>query len=55
MSKLSSELQKLLAEGVRASGFPFQAKIQHLLETAAGWSVNGSECSWRDGDKGEIP
>ena len=51
MSKLSSELQELLSEGIRASGFPFQAKMQHLLESAEGWSVVGSECSWRNKDK----
>ena len=51
MSEVSSDLQELLAKGIRASGFPFQAKIQHLLESAAGWSVVGSECSWRNDDK----
>lgn len=46
MDEPSSDLRNLLANGVRASGFPFQAKIQHLLESLPKWSVVGSECSW---------
>ena len=40
-------LKQLLAECVKASGFPFQAKIQNLIESNSKWKVLATECPWR--------
>jgi len=31
------QLKQLLAESIKASGFPFQAKIQNLIESNPKW------------------
>lgn len=43
----SDPLKQLLAESVKASGFPFQAKIQDLIESSSKWEVLTTECPWR--------
>jgi hypothetical protein len=47
-SLTSDELLKALAESVKSSGFPFQAKIQDLIESQEDWQVLANEFPWRD-------
>jgi hypothetical protein len=44
--QLPDALKQLLAESVKASGFPFQAKIQNLIESSSEWKVLGTEYPW---------
>jgi hypothetical protein len=43
----NSSLKQLLADSIKASGFPFQAKVESLIDCCAGWEVLGSEWPWR--------
>lgn len=46
MDEPSKEVRDLLAQAIIASGFPYQAKIESLIEASHGWSVIASEVSW---------
>lgn len=46
-SKQDKSIKELLAEVVAASGFPFQAKIQAVIESRKDWKVLGAEMPWR--------
>lgn len=46
MNDKSKEMTGLLVQAVKASGFPFQARIQNIIESVDGWHVTGSEVSW---------
>lgn len=47
LKQSSDQLKQLLTKCVKASGFPFQAKIQKLIESTSKWSVLATECPWR--------
>jgi hypothetical protein len=40
-------LKQLLVERVRVSGFPFQAKVESLIESSSKWEVLATEYPWR--------
>jgi len=46
-SKAVKSTKELLAEVVASSGFPFQAKIQAVIESREDWKVLGTEVPWR--------
>jgi len=50
----SDPLKQLLVECVKASGFPFQAKIQNLIESSSKWKVLATECPWRYEEREEF-
>jgi hypothetical protein len=48
------KLKEVLAEAVKRSGFPFQAKIQRIIEDTQDWQVHCSECPWCYKDREEF-
>ena len=48
------KLKEVLAEVVKRSGFPFQAKIQRIIEDTQDWQVHCSECPWCYKDREEF-
>jgi hypothetical protein len=51
---LAKDLTRLLAKVVKRSGFPFQAKIQRIIESISGWEVIGTECPWKYDNREEF-
>jgi hypothetical protein len=53
-NEMQQQIKALLTKSVQRSGFPFQAKIQHILESKENWEVVCAECSWRRNDREEF-